>query len=139
MKNVVLFFSFFFVLGITAANAQSCHGAAAAEGKSCCASKMAKAAAADPSIEKRMADDGSVAYVRKESDAQGNVKFVSVQFDETSSSFINVAPKTLSADAKAGMVKKSCAGDMKACAGGEKKACGAKEGKACCASKAKEQ
>ena len=131
MKKGIFLLSFFFALGIAAANAQSCHESAASASKSCCASKAAKAASADLNIEKRMADDGSVSYVRKESDAQGNVKFVSVQFDETSNAFVNVAPKTVNAE-NSGMVKKSCAaGASKACCAG-----GAKEGKACCAAKA---
>ncbi|MBK8920421.1 MAG: hypothetical protein IPM81_02775 [Saprospirales bacterium] len=131
MKKGIFLFTFFFVLGIAAANAQSCQGkSASAAGKSCCASKAASAAATDASIEKRMADDGTVSYVRKESDAQGNVKFVSVQYDETTSTFVNVAPKAVAAEARAGMTKKSCA------ASGEGKACcaaKAAEGKACCA------
>lgn len=136
MKKGLFLLSFFFVLGIAAANAQSCHAA----GKSCCASKAAKAASADTNIEKRMADDGTLSYVRKEADAQGNVKFVSVQFDEASNTFVNVAPKSISNDDKAGLTKKACAGsgEGKACSAGEAKACGAgKEGKACCAAKAK--
>ena len=132
MKKGIFLFSFFFVLGIAAANAQSCSGSASAgASKSCCTSKAAKAAAADTNIEKRMADDGAVSYVRKESDTQGNVKFVSVQYDEASNAFVNVAPKGVTAEGNAGMVKKSCAaGSSKACCAG-----GAKEGKACCASK----
>lgn len=131
MKKGIFLLSFFFVLGIAAANAQSCHASAGAS-KSCCASKAAKAAAADTNIEKRMADDGTVSYVRKESDTQGNVKFVSVQFDEAANAFVNVAPKSVTAEGNAGMVKKSCAaGASKACC-----ARGAKEGKSCCASKA---
>lgn len=130
MKKGLFLFSFFFVLGIAAASAQSCHGASAS--KACCASKAAKAAAADTNIEKRMSDDGAVSYVRKESDTQGNVKFVSVQFDEASSTFVNVAPKSVAAENTTGMTKKSCAaGASKACC-----AQGAKEGKACCAAKA---
>ncbi len=138
MKKGIFLLSFFFVLGIAAANAQSCHGASASATKSCCASKAAKAATSDASIEKRMTEDGAVSYVRKESDAQGNVKFVSVQYDEATSTFVNVAPK--GAVAEGGMVKKSCsAEEMKACAGkSDMKACAGKgEGKACCASKAK--
>lgn len=131
MKKGLFLFSFLFVLGLAAANAQSCHGMAGA-GKSCCASKAAKAASTDANIEKRVDDDGTVAYVRKEADAQGNVKFVSVQFDEATNTFVNVAPKPMTDEAKAGMTKKSCA------AGGNKACCaaGAKEGKACCAAKA---
>ena len=126
MKKAIFFFAFIFALGLANANAQSCCAS-----KSACASKMAKAAASDTNIEKRMADDGTVAYVRKEADAQGNVKFVSVQFDESANAFVNVAPKTATASDKAEMTKKSCsASEAKACAG---QAGGTK---ACCASKA---
>jgi hypothetical protein len=130
MKKVLFLLSFFFALGLASVNAQSCHGAA---GKSCCADKAAKAAAADQTIEKRMNDDGTVAYVRKEADAQGNVKFVSVKFDEPSAAFVTVAPLTASTDATTtGTSHKACAmqGSGKAC-------CAGKEGKACCAGKAK--
>ncbi len=133
MKKVIFFFAFFLVAGIVASNAQSCHGSASA-GKSCCADKASKAAASDASIEKRQAEDGSIAYVRKEADAQGAVKFVSVQFDEPSNAFVNAAPKTAAAGTTDGMVKKSCsAGEMKACSASEKKACTPGEKKACCA------
>ncbi|MBK8554437.1 MAG: hypothetical protein IPL65_01090 [Lewinellaceae bacterium] len=124
-------------MGTATVNAQSCHGAAAA-GKSCCASKASAAATSDATIEKRMNEDGSMAYVRKEADTQGNVKFVSVQFDEKSNTFVNVAPATASANATPvateGMTKKSCAAmsSGKACCADK-----AKEGKACCAGKAK--
>ncbi|MEI2765503.1 MAG: hypothetical protein V9F82_07435 [Dermatophilaceae bacterium] len=92
---------------------------------------MSKTAASDANIEKRMADDGTVSYVRKEADVAGNVKFVSVQFDETANAFVNVAPATATASDKAVMTKKSCsASETKACAG--QAASGAK---ACCASK----
>lgn len=132
MKKGVFLFAFLFALGIAAADAQSCQGKAASASKACCM-KADKAAAADASIEKRMSDDGTVAYVRKESDAQGNVKFVSVKYDETSDAFVNVAPKTVSANATSGMTKKSCAaGASKACC-----AKGASAEKSCCASKAK--
>lgn len=134
MKKAIFAFSFFFALGITVASAQ-CHAAASAStGKSCCASKMASAMAADPAIEKRTADNGMVSYVRKEADAQGNVRFVSVQFDEATSTFVNVnmAPKTMTAGDKAECVKKTAS-----CTASEKKACaGMASGKACCASKA---
>jgi hypothetical protein len=143
MKKALLFFVFSFVLGAFAANAQSCHGSAAA-GKSCCADKAAKAAAADPSIEKRSNDDGSVAYVRKEADAQGNVQFVSVKYDETANAFVGTAPavtdktsmtkKTASCTASASSGKACCAGKTaeagKSCAGSS-----ASSGKACCAGK----
>jgi hypothetical protein len=142
MKKAILFFVFLFVASLATSNAQ-CAASAGAQ-KSCCASKVAKAASADPSIEKRMADNGAVSYVRKETDAQGNVKFVSVQFDETNNAFVNVAPKTMTADTKeAGMVKKSCATGSaagKACAGGAAKAGCCKSGEAkTCADKKLEQ
>lgn len=130
MKKAILLFVCTFVLGAFAANAQC--SSASAGNKSCCAGKVAKAAAADPSIEKRQAEDGSVAYVRKEADAQGNVKFVSVQFDETANTFVNVAPKVMTAD-KGDMTKKTTS-----CSASEKKACagaGAAQGKSCCAGK----
>jgi len=135
MKKVLLAFAFF-ALGIAAATAQ-CHASAGTAGKSCCASKMAAAMTADPTIEKRMADNGMVSYVRKESDTQGNVRFVSVQFDETTSTFVNVnvAPKSMTAEDKTGCTKKSAS-----CAAGEKKACcAAGSGKSCAGEKKAEQ
>lgn len=137
MKKAILFFVFSFVLGAFAANAQSCHGSASTGAtKACCADKVAKAAAADPSIEKRTSQDGTVAYVRKEADAQGNVQFVSVQYDEAANKFVNVAPKMTVTD-KSTMTKKTACcssangSSAKACAGA-----GASTGtKACCANK----
>jgi len=132
MKKAIFFFAFFLTVGIVSADAQ-CSSASA--GKSCCAGKAAKAASSDANIEKRQAEDGSIAYVRKEADAQGSVKFVSVKYDEASNAFVNVAPKT-AASTTEGMAKKSCsAAEMKACAPSEKKACagGAAGGKSCCA------
>ncbi len=138
MKKTFFFFAFLFVFGLGAAQAQSCQGAAATASKSCCASKSAaaKAAAADPSIEKRVGEDGTVSYVRKETDAQGNARFVSVRFDEETKTFINVAPQT--ATTTEGMTKKSCtAEEVKACAGhsGAKACAGKADSKACCAAK----
>ncbi len=147
MKKTLLFFALSFLFGLSVAYSQSCQGAAAAS-KSCCASKSAaaKAAAADPSIEKRIDDDGTVSYVRKETDAQGNARFVSVRFDEETKAFVNVAPPASAAPVD--LNKKACsAEEVKACAGkasgkaccagkAEAKACAGKaEGKACCASK----
>jgi len=54
-----------------------------------------------------------------------------VQYDEASNAFVNVAPKAVTAEGNAGMVKKSCsAGASKACCAG-----GAKEAKACSGAK----
>ncbi|MBL7804410.1 MAG: hypothetical protein JNL02_11785 [Saprospiraceae bacterium] len=135
MKKVLFLLPFLLILGITAASAQCNKSASATTGASCCSSKAAKAAAADTNIEKRMAEDGTVSYVRKEADAQGNVRFVSVQYDEASNTFVNVAPKTMTADAKAGMAKKACAGEG---AGAGKACCssGSAQSKSCCSSKA---
>jgi hypothetical protein len=125
MKKVFFLLMFFAALCVTNANAQCTAGTAV---KPCCMAKAAKAATSDASIEMRKSDDGSVSYVRKEADAAGTVKFVSVQFDEASSSFVNVAPKSMTEAEKNGMTKKSCsaaAGSEKkaCCAGGEKKSC----------------
>ncbi len=139
MKNAILMLAFFLAAGIATANAQACHAAATATaGKSCCASKAASAAAQDPTIEKRQADNGMLSYVRKEADQQGNVRFVSVTYDEGQNAFVNVAPpKTVTETEKVGVVKKEASTTV-----GEKKACcagGAKTGKACSASAKVEQ
>jgi hypothetical protein len=129
MKKVFFFLVFFAALCVTSANAQCSAGTASTAVKPCCMAKAAKAATSDASIEMRKADDGTVSYVRKEADAAGTVKFVSVQFDEASSSFVNVAPKSMTATEKSGMTKKSCSAGASSekkgcCAGGEKKSCG---------------
>lgn len=135
MKKVVFLLSFFFALGIATANAQSCGSAKAASattGKSCCASKAAAAAKSDPTIESTVDATGAVNYMRKETDQTGNVRLVSVQYDEASNAFVNVAPKGDAATE--GMVKKSCGTSS---ATGAKACCssGKAEGKACCAKK----
>jgi hypothetical protein len=124
MKKV-LFLLFFAALSVATVNAQ-CSASTAVP--SCCMAKAAKAASADASLEMRKSDDGAVSYVRKETDAAGAVKFVSVKFDESSSSFVNVAPKSMTETEKASMTKKSCAAgassEKKACcAGGANKSC----------------
>ncbi len=118
MKNAILMLAFFLAVGITTASAQSCHASATAT-KSCCTAKASTAAAADPTIEKRQAEDGTLSFVRKEADQQGNVRFVSVRFDEAQNAFVNAAPPAAAATeaAKVGMTKKE------ACAAGGKKAC----------------
>lgn len=134
MKKVIFLLTFLFALGLTATNAQSC--CANGNVKSCCVAKAQKAAAADPNIEQRKADDGSVCFVRKETDATGNVKFVNLSFDEATGSFVNMAPKGMTDADKSACTKKPAS-----CSAGEKKACckeGAAKGKACCAAKAKE-
>jgi hypothetical protein len=122
MKKVLLFLFVFGAFGISDAVAQ-CSGAKMAAGKSCCASKAAKAATTDANIEKRSNEDGSVAYVRKEADAQGNVRFVAVTYDETANAFVNVAP--VAATGKACCASKAEAG----------KSCGAAKSKASCEKK----
>jgi len=136
MQKVLFLLSFLFVVGAATANAQSCGGAkmSTASGKSCCASKAASAAKSDATIESRVAEDGTVSYMRKEADQTGNVRLVSVQYDEASNAFVNVAPKGSTSTATEGMVKKSCgtstATGAKACCSSDKA-----EGKACCAKK----
>ncbi|MEZ4921447.1 MAG: hypothetical protein R2792_20295 [Saprospiraceae bacterium] len=145
MKKVVFLLTFFFALGMAATATAQCQGSKSASAtKSCCMNKAAKAASSDASIEERVADNGSVSYVRKEADAEGNVRFVSVKFDESSNTFVNEAPKTVSASATSGMTKKSCASsEGKACCAGkaETKACcaGKSSGKACAGSAKVEQ
>ncbi|MCS6929558.1 MAG: hypothetical protein NZM43_08695 [Saprospiraceae bacterium] len=144
MEKAILSVAFSLLFGLGVSYAQGCMGAAAAVSgdapKSCCRAKLAaaKAAAADPTIEKRIADDGAVSYVRRETDAQGNVRFVSVRFDEATNTFVNVAPPSVSASATEGLTKKACSAEAaKACAGqsGAKACAGKAEGKACCAAK----
>jgi hypothetical protein len=137
MKKILFLLSFVFALGMASANAQSCQSSTASAGKSCCASKVAKAAAADPNIEKRTSDDGTVSYVRKETDTQGNVQFASVKYDETANAFVNVAPKALSADEKATMTKKSASCTAAGAAGAKKGCCAGSAGakKACAGEK----
>ncbi|MFN4079727.1 MAG: hypothetical protein ACK4NS_02405 [Saprospiraceae bacterium] len=143
MKKLFVFLAFVLAVGISTADAQSC-GQAAAAGKSCCASKkMAdlspadKAAASDPSIFKMVDNDGATFYTRKETDAAGNARFVSVQYDEATNAFVNVAPKSQ----KAEMTKKTATGGAAApakacCAGGAQKAsCTPSEKKACAGAK----
>ncbi len=126
MKKVMFLLPLFIMLSIAVASAQCCKAGMANAG----CSKASTAATSDPSIEKRQAEDGTVAFVRKEADQQGNVRFVSVQYDESTNKFvnINVAPRTMTAGDKAEMVKKGGA-----CSAGEKKACcaGKESGKAC--------
>lgn len=119
MKKGIFLLAFVFGVALATAGAQSCTAGAATAGKTCCPVKMAAAAASDATIEKRQADNGTVSYVRKETDNQGNVRFVSVQFDETKNGFVNVntAPKTATASEKATATKKE------ACAAGAKKGC----------------
>ena len=143
MKKLFFLLPLFLLLSVAVVNAQSCcaHKAVGAScaNKSASASpetKMSTAAAADPTIEKRQADDGTVSYVRKEADQQGNVRFVNLQYDEASNTFVAAPAKTMTAEDKTGAVKKGAA----CCAGGTgaKKACCAEGGnkKACAGEKA---
>lgn len=126
-EESIFLFAFLGVFSLTGAMAQSCGSASAAKTKSCCAAKADKAAMGDATIEKRTNEDGTASYVRKEADAQGNVRFVAVSYDEKANAFVNVAPP-------ATLEKKSCAS-----ATGAKSCCSAKEAsaKSCCSSKAK--
>ena len=132
MKNIAFLLSFFFVLGIAGTASAQCQGkASASASKSCCMAKAAKAASSDASIERRVADNGQVSYVRKESDSSGNARFVSVRFDEKTNTFVNAAPKSANGSATVGYTKKKAS-----CSSAEKKACAGMAGKkACCAGK----
>lgn len=134
MKKLFVFLTFMLAAGISTADAQSC-GKSAAAGKSCCASRMAgvsaadKAAAADASIFKNVDANGVVFFTRKETDAAGNARFVSVRYDEATNAFVNVAPRS----AQASMNKKvGSPAQQKACAGSA-------AGKACCRGGAQKQ
>ena len=124
MKKLFLLFALLGAFSLSSSYAQSCSGAKKSAG--CCAMKAAKAASADASIESRTSEDGTVSYVRKETDSEGNAKFVSVRYDEKEAKFVNVAPQ--------GMAKKECTAQKSSCAA--KKACCSKDAKKSCGAKA---
>ncbi len=118
--------------------------AANAQQKACCAGKKAanktescssadratldKAASADASIVKQVADDGEVTYVRKTVDEKsGEVTYTQVEYCTKAKKFINASPSEMgeaacTKDAKASNV--SSKEEAKACCSkGEKKAC----------------
>lgn len=107
-----------------AASAQACHGDASkagAAGKPACCAKpgagvsdaASKAAAADPSIEKRVnAESGAVSYVRKVSN-NGAVSFADVRFDDAVGKFVNLTPEE-AAKCAAGQKPACCAGKANA-------------------------
>lgn len=134
MKRVLLLFALIGAFALTA-NAQDkacCAGKkTAAKAETCTKADQAtleKAAAADASIVKQVADNGEVKYLRKEvSEKSGKVSYTEVEFCTKSKKFVNVSPSEGSAtsctkDAKATKVA-SKDGEKACCSGGEKKAC----------------
>lgn len=89
-----------------------------------------KVAAMDQNIEKRTDPiTGAVSYVRKETAvADGAVTYVSLSFDPSTNSFVNVAPSMM--EEKHNCSMKSTGSGKSCCAQG------AASGKACCAGKA---
>ena len=129
MKKLVLFFGLSMLFVSANAIAQSCsHGSKSAEAKSCVKPSEAamKAASMDASIETKVCEkSGSVCFLKKSTDASGNVSKSEVRYDEASAQFVALSTEA-DASAKSG---KSCSSSKACCSKG------AKAGKACCASK----
>lgn len=119
-----------------AAAAASCHSNSAATASvnpaECTApsSAAAKLAASDPTIETITCPDGTVCYKRKVTDAStGQAAYVSLSYDASTNTFVNVAPSTMEGG--------SCHGKATGSATAVKSSCTPASGKACCAGKAK--
>lgn len=77
----------------TAKPAGACQGTAATTST---ADAAAKLASMDATIESRTCPvTGTVSYVRKQTQQDGTVSFVSVNYDATTNTFVNVAPSTV--------------------------------------------
>ncbi|MBK9254670.1 MAG: hypothetical protein IPM42_04220 [Saprospiraceae bacterium] len=148
MKQIILFFSFVLLAGVTA-NAQACSKSASAS-KSCCMSKktasatqtegttMATFAAADAAlvnnenVTKRTCEiSGATSYYQKSVCAtSGTVSWEEVEFDTNTKQFTKVASASMEKDPATGEKVKT---EGKACCKGKSaKACAGKtEGKAC--------
>jgi hypothetical protein len=125
MKKLILFIGFGIFVFAGNTNAQTCAHGKSAEAKVCTKPTEAaiKAASMDPSIEtKTCKTSGSVCFVKKTTDAQGNVATAEVKYDEATAQFVSIT------EANAGTVK-SCSTSKACCAKG------AKNGKACCKAK----
>jgi hypothetical protein len=127
-KNTKRMKKFFFLLAFAslfafAANAQSkshCSGKKGAAEKVSCTAASAeaaeKAASADASIVKLVSTEGEVSYTREESDADGKVNHIPIEYCTKEGKFVNVSPSG---------EKACCAGKdkgTKSCHEGEKKA-----------------
>ncbi len=102
--------------------AQSCCAGKKGTASTCVAPSEAatKAAAADPSIEKRVnAENGMVCFVRKAVAADGSVAFTDVSFDAAAGKFVNTAPAASCAKPAANTAAASCAKPGAACCAGK--------------------
>lgn len=128
-----LFFLAICLISINFVQAQCSHAQKAAA-KSCVGSASIseaalKAAAADPSIEKKECkESGKVCFVRKTVDEAGVASTTEVRFDESTSTFVNQMPELEAASAgkaEGGAKAKSCCkgGAAKACCKGGAKSC----------------
>lgn len=144
MKKILFVFSLFLALGLnvqaqSSKCAKSCAAKSGSAASGCHASASvahlavpseyqmaaAKMASLDASIEPRTdATTGEIKYVRKESCHSGSVSYVNLNFDPSTSTFVNVGPSQMAAT--------PAATNSTGC--GAAKAAG---GKSCCAGKAK--
>lgn len=111
--------------------AQTCsHGSKTVEAKSCVKPSEAalKAASLDASIETKVCEkSGSVCFLKKTTDAQGNVSKSEVKYDEATAQFVSIPENEATAGSE-GKVK-SCSKSKACCAKGSA------SGKACCKAK----
>lgn len=111
--------------------AQNCSHASKASAKTCVkpSEEALKAASMDASIETKVCEkSGTVCFLKKSTDAEGNSASTEVKYDEATASFVSIASSDASIGEDANAAK-SCS-KSKACC---KK--GSKSGKACCKSK----
>ncbi|MEO1257453.1 MAG: hypothetical protein AAFZ15_01605 [Bacteroidota bacterium] len=124
MKKLFFLFAFMGVFAFAAtAQTKSCAKSKEACAKTCAAS-MAKAAAADASIVKQVANTGEVNYVRKEvCPVTGKTTMTAVEYCTKRGKFVNVSP-TENKTAKATKVSSASATKKAACCKkGSKAAC----------------
>ncbi len=147
MKQIILFFSFVLLAGVTA-NAQACSKSASAS-KSCCMSKKTASATTSEASQATFADadaalvnnenvtkrtceiSGATSYYQKSVCAtSGTVSWEEVEFDANTKQFTKVASASMEKDPATGEKVKT---EGKACCKGKSaKACAGKtEGKAC--------
>ncbi len=132
MKNLILVI----VMGLFAVAgtgyAQSCSHASKASAKTCVKPSEAalKAASMDATIETKVCEkSGKVCFLKKSTDAEGNVASAEVMYDEATAQFVSLpAESDATTEAAAGAVK-SCSKSKACCSKGSK------SGKACCKSK----
>ena len=131
MKKLFFLFAFMgvFTFAATAQTKACCAKGASAK---VCSKTMDKAASADASIVKQVANTGEVSYVRKETcPVTGKVTMAAVEYCTKSGKFVNVSPTE--ANKKTACTKKASATKVSS---SSKKACCAKGNKAACTKKA---